>query len=64
MNIADQIRQRSNELKKEKDEMRDEFNRVIDFAIEQGIEASIFLRSWREGDTTEWPEFTQNRTAA
>ncbi|WP_137917161.1 hypothetical protein [Hydrogenophaga sp. 2FB] len=36
---------------------REEFNRAIDFAIEQGVEAATFLRSWREGDTSEWPEF-------
>jgi hypothetical protein len=35
-----------------------EFNRAIDFAIEQGTEAAIFLRSWREGDTSEWYDFT------
>lgn len=41
-----------------------EFNRAIDFAIEQGIEAAVFLRNWREGDTSEWPEFHQSLEAA
>lgn len=34
-----------------------QFNATIDFAIEQGSEAALFLRHWREGDTEEWPEF-------
>jgi hypothetical protein len=34
------------------------FNSAIDFAIEQGSQAAVFLRSWREGDTSEWPEFS------
>lgn len=41
-----------------------EFNRAIDFAIEQGSEAASFLRSWREGDVSEWPEFPQLLSAA
>lgn len=36
---------------------RRQFNAAIDFAVEQGIEADSFLRAWREGDTSEWPEF-------
>ena len=39
--------------------MQKTFNAAIDFAIEQGLEASEFLSAWREGDTTEWPEFGQ-----
>lgn len=38
-------------------EVSAQFNSAIDFAILQGSEAAVFLRSWREGDTTEWPEF-------
>jgi hypothetical protein len=34
-----------------------QFNAAIDFAIEQRTEAAVFLRAWREGDTSEWPEF-------
>jgi len=31
---------------------------AIDFAIDHAaIEADNFLRSWREGDLNEWPEF-------
>lgn len=33
------------------------FNAAINFAIGQGSEASEFLRAWREGDTSEWPDF-------
>jgi hypothetical protein len=33
------------------------FNAAINFAIGQGSEASKFLRAWREGDTSEWPDF-------
>jgi hypothetical protein len=40
------------------DEIRAEFNRVIDFAITQSISADVFLDAWRHGDTSEWPEFT------
>lgn len=39
------------------EKLRAEYNRVIEFAIEQGPEADTFLRSWSEGDTSEWPEF-------
>lgn len=34
-----------------------EFNKAIDFAIQQGSEASQFLDAWRHGDTSEWPEY-------
>jgi hypothetical protein len=34
-----------------------EFNAAINFAIDQASEAANFLRCWREGDTSEWPEF-------
>ncbi len=34
-----------------------QFNAAIDFAIGQGLEAATFLGAWREGDTSEWPEF-------
>ena len=34
-----------------------QFNAAIDFAIEQRTEAAVFLSAWREGDTSEWPEF-------
>lgn len=34
-----------------------EFNRAINFAIEQGIDADDFLRAWREGDLSEYPEY-------
>jgi hypothetical protein len=30
--------------------MQDEFNKAIDFAIKQGIDAYDFLTCWREGD--------------
>ena len=36
-----------------------QFNAAIDFAIEQGREAALFLSHWREGDTAEWPEFNE-----
>lgn len=39
---------------------RREFNRAIEFAISEGIGAADFLRAWREGDTSEWPEFAAN----
>jgi hypothetical protein len=57
-------------IKAQRDELRDklaqpkpltdahnQFNAAIDFAINQGTEAGEFLRAWREGDTSEWPEF-------
>ena len=31
------------------------FNQAINFAIEQGIGAAVFLRCWREGDTSVSP---------
>lgn len=34
-----------------------EFNRVIDHAIAQGIEAAVFLQCWREGDWAGCREF-------
>lgn len=34
-----------------------EFNRAINFAIDQGSEACHFLSAWREGDPSGWPEF-------
>ena len=34
-----------------------QFNAAIDFAIEEGTGAAEFLRCWREGNTSEWPEF-------
>jgi hypothetical protein len=34
-----------------------EFNNAIDFAIEEGCGGAVFLRCWREGDTSDWPEF-------
>lgn len=34
-----------------------EFNRAINFAIDQGLEACHFLAAWREGDPSGWPEF-------
>lgn len=37
--------------------MQKAFNKAIDFAIEEGSGAAVFLRCWREGDTSEWPEF-------
>ncbi len=40
------------------DAMQSQFNAAIDFAIQQGSSAAEFLESWREGDTSEWPEFT------
>lgn len=40
------------------DDMQSQFNAAIDFAIQQGSSAAEFLESWREGDTSEWPEFT------
>lgn len=38
-----------------------EFNRAIDFAITQGIDAAVFLDAWRHGDTSEWPEFEPSK---
>jgi hypothetical protein len=34
-----------------------EFNNAIDFAIQEGSGGAVFLRCWREGDTSDWPEF-------
>jgi hypothetical protein len=34
-----------------------EFNNAIDFAIQEGCGGAVFLRCWREGDTSDWPEF-------
>lgn len=34
-----------------------DFNRAINFAITQGIDAAVFLDAWRHGDTSEWPEY-------
>ena len=36
---------------------RAQFNAAIDFAIQQGTDADVFLNAWRHGDTSEWPEF-------
>lgn len=41
----------------EQEPVRTEFNRVINHAIEQGFEASTFLRCWREGDWSSCKEF-------
>ena len=41
----------------EQEPVQDECNRVINHAIEQGIEASVFLRCWREGDWSGCAEF-------
>lgn len=38
-------------------QLKAEFNRAINFAITLGFGADEFLRAWREGDTSEWPEF-------
>lgn len=41
--------------------MREEFNKVVAFAIKQGINADNFLELWQHGDwdaiRNEWPEF-------
>lgn len=40
-------------------EMQKQFNMAVNFAISQGIGSGVdFLTAWREGDTSEWPEFT------
>lgn len=44
-------------LKAELQQVRNQFNRAIDFAIREGIGAGVFLDAWRHGDTSEWPEF-------
>ena len=41
----------------EQESVQDEYNRVINHAIEQGIEASVFLRCWQEGDWSGCAEF-------
>ena len=41
----------------EQESAQDEYNRVVNHAIEQGIEASVFLRCWREGDWSGCAEF-------
>ncbi len=48
---------RSIALRSQTEPMRAEFVRVIEFAINQGTEASEFLNAWLHGDTSEWPEF-------
>lgn len=45
--------QNSNEL----ETMRAQFMAAINFAITQGIGAEDFLRSWIEGDVSDWPDF-------
>jgi hypothetical protein len=49
---------KSNKLKRENESMRQSFNDAINFALDtdEGLE---FLRAWREGDTSEWPEFDE-----
>jgi FAD/FMN-containing dehydrogenase len=42
--------------------LRSEFNAVINFAIDQGIDAAEFLRAWREGNAEQWPEFDTARS--
>ena len=37
-----------------------DFNAAINFAIEQGPEAAQFLIAWREGDMSEWTEFSRS----
>ena len=44
-------------LRAELDATNEQFNAAINFAIDQGIEAAVFLNAWREGDTAEWLEF-------
>lgn len=41
----------------EQEPVQDECNRVINHAIEQGIEASVFLSCWQEGDWSGCAEF-------
>lgn len=41
----------------EQESVQNEYNRVINHAIEQGIEASVFLRCWQEGDWSGCAEF-------
>ncbi len=41
-----------------------QFNAALDFAIAQGLEAATFLAAWREGDTSEWPEFENSQPDA
>lgn len=41
----------------EQESVQDEYNRVINHAIEQGIEASVFLHCWRAGDWSGCAEF-------
>lgn len=36
---------------------------AIEFAIIQSVEADTFLRSWSEGDISEWPDYAEFITA-
>lgn len=42
------------------DSVRDAFNKALDFALDTDCAEPLeFLRAWREGDTSEWPEFQE-----
>jgi len=51
------ITEKNDYEKSPKDSSLAEFNRVIDHAIQQGMEASLFLQCWREGDWEGCSEF-------
>jgi hypothetical protein len=57
----ERLRTEANDERRGDAEMRAVLQAVVDFAIEQGAEAAAFLRSWREGDTSDWPEFDEMR---
>jgi hypothetical protein len=38
------------------------FNAAIDFTLDHEHGGMTFLRAWREGDTSEWPEFTEAKS--
>lgn len=47
-----------NETGGEVEAVRHAFNEALDFALDKCPDCQLeFLRAWREGDTSEWPEF-------
>lgn len=58
--LLDEIARLTRELEEARRKAQEdsyEFNRAINFAIDQGSEACHFLSAWREGDPSGWPEF-------
>lgn len=56
------IKQLEHDLARERERseaLRQELNAVVNFAIDQGAEASVFLTEWREGAVNPrgWPKF-------